>query len=182
MNWIVDIVVMIVLARGYTVYAFGGRAAVNGHSMEPVLASGDVVLLNRLAYDLGKPNRFDIIAFRQGDSAVSIKRVIGLPGETVQIRDQAVYINGERLEAEGGLEDVSIAGAGGVPCGTIGKRIFCFGRQSGFQRGQPVFRDGKREARADFRKGLAPAGTLFGIRADPFLGGNLCIYSGIRDI
>ena len=71
-NWIVDIVVMIVLAC-YTVYAFGGRAAVNGHSMEPVLASGDVVLLNRLAYDLGKPDRFDIIAFLQGDSAVSIK-------------------------------------------------------------------------------------------------------------
>ena len=125
-NWIVDIVVMIVLAC-YTVYAFGGRAAVNGHSMEPVLASGDVVLLNRLAYDLGKPDRFDIIAFRQGDSAVSIKRVIGLPGETVQIRDQAVYINGERLEAESGLEAVSIAGAAEFPVELSENEYFVLG-------------------------------------------------------
>ena len=99
----------------------------NGQSMEPVLASGDVVLLNRLAYDLGKPNRFDIIAFRQGDSAVSIKRVIGLPGETVQIRDQAVYINGERLEAEGGLEDVSIAGAAEFPVELSENEYFVLG-------------------------------------------------------
>ena len=69
----------------------------------------------------------DIIAFRQGDSAVSIKRVIGLPGETVQIRDQAVYINGERLEAESGLEAVSIAGAAEFPVELSENEYFVLG-------------------------------------------------------
>lgn len=113
-NWIVDILVMIVLAC-YTVYAFGCCVSVNGHSMEPALSQGDYVLVNRLAYDLGQPDRFDIVVFTQDGSVQNIKRVIGLPGETVQIKDRAVYINGERLEADGDLGNVSIAGAAEHP-------------------------------------------------------------------
>ena len=98
-NWIVDIAVVIAFAC-YLVYGFGGRIEVNGGSMKPALDSGDVVLVNRLAYALGSPRRFDIAVFSQGDQTFNMKRIIGLPGETVQIRENQVYINGELLADE----------------------------------------------------------------------------------
>lgn len=113
-HWIVDIVVAITLAC-YVVYAFGGRMEVNGSSMKPLLNSGDVVLINRLSYDLGTPKRFDVAVFSRGDSGLNMKRIIGLPGETVQIKDNHVYINGEVLKAEGGLSLATIAGAAEYP-------------------------------------------------------------------
>ena len=113
-NWIVDSAVVIAFAC-YLVYGFGGRIEVNGGSMKPVLDSGDVVLVNRLAYALGSPRRFDIAVFSQGDQAFNMKRIIGLPGETVQIRENRVYINGEPLEAEEALDAASIAGLAEYP-------------------------------------------------------------------
>ena len=69
--------------------------------MEPTLSTGDTLLVNKLIPKLHPPRRFDIIVFRTGNetgASVHIKRVIGLPGETVQITDGAVYINGEKLD------------------------------------------------------------------------------------
>ena len=71
--------------------------------------------MNRLAYALGSPRRFDIAVFSQGDRAFNMKRIIGLPGETVQIGENQVYINGEPLEAEGALDAASIAGLAEYP-------------------------------------------------------------------
>lgn len=88
---------------------------VNGSSMKPSLASGDVVLINRIAYTLGTPSRFDIAVFSRGDSGLNMKRIIGLPGETVQIKENHVYINGEPLKAEGGLSLAAIAGIAEYP-------------------------------------------------------------------
>lgn len=113
-NWIVDIVVVIALAC-YLVHGYGGRVVVSGGSMKPLLDSGDVVLVNRLAYDLGSPKRFDVAVFSRGDSSLNMKRIIGLPGETVQIRDNRIYINGERLEADAVLSTATIAGAAEYP-------------------------------------------------------------------
>ena len=110
-SWIVDIIVMITLAV-FVVHSFGSRAEMRGSSMRPVLESGDVVLMNRLVYDLGSPKRFDVVAFAKGDSTLNIRRVIGLPGETVQITNGMVYINGEPLETEN--EQLSLAAIAGV--------------------------------------------------------------------
>lgn len=69
-------------------------------SMEPTLSVEDEILINTLVYRLRSPRRFEVIVFEQGDaehSYYNIKRVIGLPGERVQIRDGKVYIDGEEL-------------------------------------------------------------------------------------
>lgn len=108
-NWIVDVIVVIAIAW-FTVDSFGTQVTVSGHSMMPVLESEDVVLLNRFAYDFVKPARFDVVAFQRGDSKINIKRVLGLPGETVQIKGGIIYIDEEPLEADSGLELVSLAG------------------------------------------------------------------------
>ena len=64
--------------------------------MEPTLSGGDTVLLNDLSYRLRGPSRGDVIAFRPGGTSSShtyIKRVVGLPGETIQIKEGMIYIN-----------------------------------------------------------------------------------------
>ena len=76
----------------------GRRTTVHGDSMEPTLQSGDSLWINMLAYKFGDPERFDIIVFPYEDDVHYIKRIIGLPGETVQILDNGdILINGEVL-------------------------------------------------------------------------------------
>ena len=95
-----------------SVYAFGSQVTVSGNSMSPLLNSNDVVLINQLVYDLGTPSRFDVVVFEREDRKMNIKRIIGLPGETVQIIDGQVFINGQLLEMEGIQEPKKIALAG----------------------------------------------------------------------
>ena len=98
--WITDIIVVVAMAC-YTVYAFGNLVVVSGNSMSPLLNSEDIVLMNQLKLDLGKPERFDVVVFEREDQKRNIKRIIGLPGETVQIQDGQVLINGQVLEEKG---------------------------------------------------------------------------------
>ena len=113
-NWIVDVVVVIAFAC-YLVYAVGSRAEVIGSSMSPVLNSGDVVLINRLAYDLGTPDRYDIAVFETENSSHNVKRIIGLPGATVQIKENLVYINGVPIDTDTSLGTATIAGIAEYP-------------------------------------------------------------------
>lgn len=117
-NWIVDIAVVIAFAC-YLVYGFGGRIEVNGGSMKPALDSGDVVLVNRLAYALGSPRRFDIAVFSQGDQAFNMKRIIGLPGETVQIRENRVLYQRRASGSGGGAGRGLHRRAGGISHGAF---------------------------------------------------------------
>lgn len=99
-HWIVDIIVVIALAL-FLVYGFLGQVMVSGHSMSPALNAEDMCLVNRLGYDLGNPKRFDVVVFERADTGQeNIKRVIGLPGDRIQIMSGAVYVNGFRLEDE----------------------------------------------------------------------------------
>ena len=113
-SWVVDIVVVIAAAC-FLVYAVGSRVVVTGSSMNPVLNSGDVVLMNRLSYDLGTPKRFDIAVFEKENSSYNIKRIIGLPGEKIQIKNNRIYINNLPLDAEYDLDSVSVAGVAEYP-------------------------------------------------------------------
>jgi signal peptidase I len=77
------------------------RVVVEGPSMRPTLMSGEWIIVNRLAYRLDRPRRGDVIVFLPPTNAQTddlIKRVIGLPGETVEIRAGAVRIDGVELE------------------------------------------------------------------------------------
>ena len=71
------------------------NAKIPSESMEDTIMTGDRIFGNRLAYINKDPQRFDIVIFKYpDDTQLFIKRVIGLPGETVEIRDGKVYIDG----------------------------------------------------------------------------------------
>ena len=79
------------------------QTPVEGESMEPTLTDGDSVVIQRLSYYFTDPKRYDVVVFPvhydsgSTEKTYYIKRVIGLPGETVQIIDGSVYINNEKL-------------------------------------------------------------------------------------
>lgn len=103
-KWIADILIVILLAYAVTLFTCD-RTTIVGNSMQPAIENGDTVLINKLAYSFAKPHRYSTIAFQPNGvqtSKIYIKRVIGLPGETLQIKEGRVYINGSEL-----LNDVS---------------------------------------------------------------------------
>lgn len=111
-EWGTEIIVICILAW-MLVSFFGQRVSNAGDSMSPVLKNGDVVLINRIVYDARKPKRGEIIAFRPNgneNAHYCIKRVVGLPGETVQIKDGKVYIDGKVQKKNVYTSDLDFAG------------------------------------------------------------------------
>ncbi len=85
---------------------------VDGDSMSYNLEDGDVLILDLVSYKFSKPSRFDIVVFKPADEKNFIKRVIGLPGEKVQIKDGQIYINDELLNENfgyGALDEAGVA-------------------------------------------------------------------------
>lgn len=111
---IIAVAAAIALAWAITRYALEKTNMV-GDSMYPTLSDQDTILINKMAYLRKGPERFDVIVFEisgKEHSFYSIRRVIGLPGEKVQIRDGYVYINDEKLEEPINLDEVFIEGLG----------------------------------------------------------------------
>ncbi len=75
-----------------------GRFRIDGSSMEPNLHDGEYVIVNRIVYRLHRPERGDVVVFKREGSREFIKRVIGLPGDTVEIKSGRVYVNGTPLD------------------------------------------------------------------------------------
>lgn len=103
-----DIILVISLAW-FIVYSFLSQTLISGHSMEPTLAAGDLVLLDTLGYEFFKPSRMDVVVFTRSDATENVKRIIGLPGETVTIQNGHIYIDGKLLESEQ-MTEVALAG------------------------------------------------------------------------
>lgn len=115
-GWVVYILIIIGLT--YLIITFvGQRTRVSGHSMEATLHDGDNLIVDKLSYRFREPERFEIIVFpyRYEENTYYIKRIIGLPGETVQVMDGYVYINGKKLEESYGLEKMKEAGIAAKP-------------------------------------------------------------------
>jgi signal peptidase I len=95
------LIIFIAVIAGYAVETFLLQTVtVIGPSMESTLSDGEIVMLNKLTYKVGEISRFDVVAYKSVDSDdyYDIKRVYGLPGETLRITDGHIYINGELLE------------------------------------------------------------------------------------
>ena len=104
-QWVLVILGAVILAFLIDTFVIVNAQIPSG-SMENTIMTGDRVFGNRLAYKFSDPKRFDIIIFKYPDdeSQLFIKRIIGLPGETVEIHDGNIYINGSDTP----LEDVDI--------------------------------------------------------------------------
>ena len=113
------IVLAVVLYLG--INALSARVRVDGFSMIPTLQNGEYILVNRLAYKTGQPARGDIIVFSlPADNGQDlIKRVIGLPGETVHVSDGSVTINGVKLKETYIAQDPLYFGDWIVPEGNL---------------------------------------------------------------
>jgi len=81
------------------------RVEVHNHSMEPTLYSGNIIMMDKHSYIKNSPKRYDIIIFdSESTTDRLIKRVIGLPGETVRIVQGKIYIDGENIKDIEGLD------------------------------------------------------------------------------
>ena len=110
--WIFKIGVVCLLAF-VSVWYFGQQVSTVGDSMKPLLRNGDVVLVNRIIYNATTPKRGDIIVFKpkgNENDHYYTKRIIGLPGESVEIMENRIYINGKKLEEEYKTTDIDDVG------------------------------------------------------------------------
>lgn len=103
-NAILVLEIIIVLLVAYVlVYCVGMRVTVAGNSMEPALREGESAFINRLVYELSDPDSGDVVVFLPNGNEKShyyIKRIVGIPGDKVQIRDGVLYVNGEMFDTK----------------------------------------------------------------------------------
>lgn len=127
--WGTEIVAAVLLA--YIIVAFGLiRVSMIGGSMSPTLNDGDSIIVNKIGYRFSSPKRFDVAVFKQKGnehSYYNIKRVIGLPGEKVLIKDGKVYINGEELEEKYQFEEMTNGGLANEEITLDSKEYFVLG-------------------------------------------------------
>ncbi len=91
-------VILVLIASAAVAFLFFSSVMIQENSMSPTLMAGDRVFINRVVYAIGSVHRGDLIAYRGSggtDSGIHVKRVIALPGETIQIRDGLILIDGK---------------------------------------------------------------------------------------
>ena len=116
LSWVFYIAFVLVLT--WVIITFvGQRTRVDGRSMMNTLHDGDNLIVEKLSYRFSDPKRFEIIVFPPtGKKEYYIKRINGLPGETVQIDENGnIYINGELLEENYGAETIQNPGRAAKP-------------------------------------------------------------------
>ena len=95
--------ILVIIGLTWMIVTFvGQRTRVSGQSMETTLQDGDNLIVDKISYRFHDPSRYDIIVFpyKYEVNTFYIKRIIGLPGETVQVKDGYTYINGKKLTSD----------------------------------------------------------------------------------
>ncbi|MBP5154528.1 MAG: signal peptidase I [Lachnospiraceae bacterium] len=129
-RWIVD-VVMVLAAAWFLLSMLGTQVVMDGNSMRPSVESGDRLLVNAFPVRLGTLRRFDAIAYRDEESGrVFIKRILALPGETLVIRDGAIYINGSAVDDHGLFSSLTAAGSASEPLTLSDDEFFVVGERT----------------------------------------------------
>ena len=120
-SWLLYLLFVLVFSYVIITYV-GQRTRVDGQSMETTLYNNDNLLVDKLSYRFRDPKRFEIVVFpyQYRENTYYIKRIIGLPGETIQIQDGSIYINGEILSESYGREVMKSAGLAEDPI-TLGE-------------------------------------------------------------
>lgn len=121
LSWILYIAAIVGIS--FLIITFvGQRTRVDGHSMETTLQHGDNLIVDKISFRFRDPKRYEIIVFpyEYEKNTYYIKRIIGLPGETVQVADGCVYINGELLDEHYGNELMQDPGIAAEPI-TLGE-------------------------------------------------------------
>ena len=104
--------VLLVLVATYFMVNYGfRRTVVHNVSMQETLYDGDNIIMDEFTYFVSDPKRFDVICFKNyEEKELIIKRIIGLPGETVRISDGEIFINEKKIRDKAGLGDIEEAG------------------------------------------------------------------------
>lgn len=123
LSFMIDTVetVLLALILFFGINAVSARVRVENISMKPTLNPGEFVLVNKLAYKLGKAQIGDIIVFHYPKNPKEdyIKRVIGLPGDTVTIQDNSVTVNGQKLDERYISAEPAYSGSWTVPANSL---------------------------------------------------------------
>lgn len=124
-SWVVEIAIIIFIA--YVVEStFGVRTTVVGQSMESTLKSNDQILINKFVYLIAHPKSGDVVVFLPNGNEKShyyVRRIIGTPGDTVLIRDGAVYVNGQFYTEQADVASIDDPGIAGEEI-TLGKEEY----------------------------------------------------------
>ena len=126
---VVATVIVVFLAFGIT-YVFGSRTGIIGDSMEEALPASSQVLINRFVYMVSAPKRGDVIVFLpygNTNTHYYTKRVVGLPGETIQIIEGRLYVDGYAAESQDAYDYIEDAGMAESPILLGEKEYFVLG-------------------------------------------------------
>lgn len=93
----IDIIVIVIVVVLIRTFLFT-PAKVKGDSMDKTLANNEIIIVNKINYTLNEADRFDIVVFERENGEKLIKRVIGLPGEKVEYKDNILYINDKEVK------------------------------------------------------------------------------------
>ncbi|MBU9720849.1 MULTISPECIES: signal peptidase I [Bacillaceae] len=98
-TWIRTIAVILILVGLVRGFLFTNYI-VHGQSMMPTIHDGERIIVNKIGYEIGVPERFDLIIFHATEESDYIKRIIGVPGDHVMYKGDTLFVNGEPYEED----------------------------------------------------------------------------------
>ncbi|WP_051195246.1 signal peptidase I [Pseudobutyrivibrio ruminis] len=124
-----EIAAVVLLAFG-VVLAFGKQVECSNASMEPTYETSDILLVNTIAYKFAEPKTGDVIAFKPKsnvNASYSVKRVIGIPGDTIYISNGRIYLNDELYKENLEVERIDNPGIAASPITLLDDQYFVLG-------------------------------------------------------